>query len=782
MRRSKSDPSKYARNYRSISQRRMTQYNDNAESEEKEMERLRAIIRNSELRVEQSKQQQQQEEEEEDNINNKIRNGISCKKRRKGDSDDDNDNGSTDVVDGNDNNECYYSSTTTENPLIIIPSSKKKKKKKGATTKATAILTPYEIKQAKLLQKNTTRKLQQLELRSKQKQKRKELYKQLEKNAQNVPDKDCLLPLLSSSSTLSRKRGKKNNIHGSLSKKQTLQRLLQKERAGITLTKEEKQLLYPTKEVNEEEVDLDYQEQSNDNDGDGGDHQKEENEGGEEEDYTKSDTKKNKKKMKKKRKLQQQQAEQDEQNNDDSKQDNTPSKKKKKTEKRSSNASGSGDDDNDDKMKDESSSLSSSGGSSRTKQKQQKKQKKDKKDDHDDDDEEEDNIASSTTGEDESDKLSEAAAATTTTTNPSTTASTSTSTTGFAAMMMASLSKLKQETIEKKQQQQHDEDEGSDNGDEDIVDNKQKRYVPTNPTILKTAGKLGIQDSQQLQQQRPGQQGNRTKVVRINRPDSIEQSRYDLPVSAMEFEIVDAIRNNDVTIICGETGSGKSTQVCQFLYEAGFSSPRNHHHYQQQKQVGPSTNDIRDEKPLLIGITQPRRVAAVSTAKRVCYEMGHGDGQSIRNNSKNNKGDGRGGTGNLVGYKTRYESAGVGSNTNLLFATDGILLQEIQDDLLLRKYSVIILDETHERNLNTDVLIGLLSLALPLRKKAAEEDMNLVPLKLVLMSATLRVEDFTKNTKLFPSCTPAVIRVPGRTFPVTIHHSKVTELEDYGKL
>ena len=186
MRRSKSDPSKYARNYRSISQRRMTQYNDNAESEEKEMERLRAIIRNSELRVEQSKQQQQQEEEEEDNINNKIRNGISCKKRRKGDSDDDNDNGSTDVVDGNDNNECYYSSTTTENPLIIIPSSKKKKKKKGVTTKATAILTPYEIKQAKLLQKNTTRKLQQLELRSKQKQKRIELYKQLEKNAQNV--------------------------------------------------------------------------------------------------------------------------------------------------------------------------------------------------------------------------------------------------------------------------------------------------------------------------------------------------------------------------------------------------------------------------------------------------------------------------------------------------------------------------------------------------------------------------------------------------------------------
>lgn len=241
----------------------------------------------------------------------------------------------------------------------------------------------------------------------------------------------------------------------------------------------------------------------------------------------------------------------------------------------------------------------------------------------------------------------------------------------------------------------------------------------------------------------------------IARPELIEQARYNLPVSAMEFEIMDAVRNNDVTIVCGETGSGKSTQVPQFLYESGFS-------------VNPGDAD----KSFLIGITQPRRVAAVSTAKRLCFEVGQGDGQVIK--STRNKG-------NLVAYQTRYETAGMGNETRIKFMTDGILLQEIQSDLLLRKYSVIVLDESHERNLNTDVLIGLLSVALPLRKKAVEEDPGLVPLKLVLMSATLRVEDFTKNHKLFPSGPPAVVTVPGRTFPVTIHHSKVTELDEYGK-
>ncbi|KAG7355850.1 ATP-dependent helicase HrpA [Nitzschia inconspicua] len=251
----------------------------------------------------------------------------------------------------------------------------------------------------------------------------------------------------------------------------------------------------------------------------------------------------------------------------------------------------------------------------------------------------------------------------------------------------------------------------------------------------------------------PSDEDKKRQVLNIQRPDSVVETRFDLPVTAMEFEIVDTIRNNDITIVCGETGSGKSTQVPAFLYEAGMSL---------------SPDDPQSK--FLIGITQPRRVAAVSTAKRVCYEMGQGDGQSIR---------GSFGKGNIVGYQTRYETAGLGDNTHIKFMTDGILLNEIQGDLLLRRYSVIVLDESHERNLNTDVLIGLLSVTVPLRKKAASENPSIVPLKLVLMSATLRVEDFTKNEKLFSSCPPAVVTVPGRTHPVTIHHSKVTELDDY---
>lgn len=322
----------------------------------------------------------------------------------------------------------------------------------------------------------------------------------------------------------------------------------------------------------------------------------------------------------------------------------------------------------------------------------------------------------------------------------------------FAAQMMASLATLKKNSTEAK-------NDSSFQGKilEDILDledsKKKKKYVPSNPIELKTAASLGLNP---IESER-GSKG--LKIREIQRPKIVQDARYDLPVAAMEFEVMDTIRNSDVTIICGETGSGKSTQVPQFLYEFGFSQ---------------SERENTFAHPFLIGVTQPRRVAAVSTAKRVCFEMGHGDGVSIRNGKK--------GSGNLVSYQTRFETAGLGSSTHIKFMTDGILLQEIQSDLLLRKYNVIILDEAHERGLNTDILIGLLSKAVPLRKEASLESSSaLPPLKLVIMSATLRVEDFTGNAALFPSITPAVVKVPGRTHPVTIHHSKVTELVNYGE-
>ena len=158
-----------------------------------------------------------------------------------------------------------------------------------------------------------------------------------------------------------------------------------------------------------------------------------------------------------------------------------------------------------------------------------------------------------------------------------------------------------------------------------------------------------------------------------------------LPVCGMEQEVVEAVYNNDVIILCRETGSGKSTQVPQFLYEAGYS------------------------KHGLIGITQPRRVAATSTAARVSFEMNQ---SSLPERDR------------LVGYHVRYDRSTVSPSCKVLFATDGILLREITSDLLLRQYSVIILDEAHERNLNTDILIGLLSRSILLRKQACVEQNN----------------------------------------------------------
>ncbi|KAI1729935.1 helicase associated domain (HA2) domain-containing protein [Ditylenchus destructor] len=218
------------------------------------------------------------------------------------------------------------------------------------------------------------------------------------------------------------------------------------------------------------------------------------------------------------------------------------------------------------------------------------------------------------------------------------------------------------------------------------------------------------------------------KPIAVPRMDKIELQRRLLPIHAEEQQIVEAINENTVVVLCGETGSGKSSQIPQFLYEAGYTS-----------------NDH------LIVVTEPRRIAAISMSERVGYEL---------NNSS------------LSSYQIRFEGNRTDA-TRILFMTDGVLLRELQADVTLSKFSVVIIDEAHERSMYTDVLIGLLSRICVARLKRG------TPLKLVIMSATLRLSDFV-HERLFPKIRPKVINVASRQFPVTVHFERHTP-EDYLK-
>ncbi|KOS18793.1 putative ATP-dependent RNA helicase DHR1 [Escovopsis weberi] len=225
--------------------------------------------------------------------------------------------------------------------------------------------------------------------------------------------------------------------------------------------------------------------------------------------------------------------------------------------------------------------------------------------------------------------------------------------------------------------------------------------------------------------------------VTVTRTPEVQEGRMRLPVVSEEQRLMEAIHNHDIVVICGSTGSGKTTQVPQFLYEAGYGSPDS-------------------PTPGMIGVTQPRRVAAVSMSKRVAAELGDHSA--------------------AVAYQIRFEG-NVDSKTAIKFMTDGVLLREVAQDITLRKYSAIVIDEAHERSVNTDILIGMLSRVIKLRTELATEDPTIKPLKLIIMSATLRIEDLTMNPVLF-STPPPVIEVEGRQHPVTMHFSRHTH-HDY---
>lgn len=239
-------------------------------------------------------------------------------------------------------------------------------------------------------------------------------------------------------------------------------------------------------------------------------------------------------------------------------------------------------------------------------------------------------------------------------------------------------------------------------------------------------------------------------AITIPRSDEIQALRMELPVVQEEQKIMEAIHSNPVVVVCGATGSGKTTQVPQMMFESGYGS-----------QIGMRCKfeEAGSQSQGMIGVTQPRRVAATSVAERVATELG----QEYRNR---------------VAHQVRYDS-NVSRHSAIKFMTDGILLREISQDFILSKYSAIIIDEAHERSVNTDILIGMLSRIINLRAQLAKEEPNKhYPLKLVVMSATLRVADFTENERLFRDGAPPIVQAEGRQYPVTVHFSRRTQ-RDY---
>lgn len=231
-----------------------------------------------------------------------------------------------------------------------------------------------------------------------------------------------------------------------------------------------------------------------------------------------------------------------------------------------------------------------------------------------------------------------------------------------------------------------------------------------------TQEKVAAEIQLQIQQAQARLQQRESAVGKIEFPEN-------LPVSQRKDEILKAIEQNQVVIIAGETGSGKTTQLPKMCLELGRG------------------------KKGLIGHTQPRRIAARSVATRIAEEL-HCE------------------LGTLVGYKVRFNDQ-ISDDTQIKLMTDGILLAEIQSDPFLNQYDTLIIDEAHERSLNNDFILGYLKQLLPKRPD----------LKVIITSATIDVERFSRHFNNAP-----IIEVSGRTYPVEVRYRPVAETEEQDQI
>ncbi|AIB10006.1 splicing factor Prp43 (nucleomorph) [Lotharella oceanica] len=186
-----------------------------------------------------------------------------------------------------------------------------------------------------------------------------------------------------------------------------------------------------------------------------------------------------------------------------------------------------------------------------------------------------------------------------------------------------------------------------------------------------------------------------------------------LPIYEAKEKILCGVESNDILIVIGDTGSGKTTQITQFIYQKF------------------------DSNILRICCTQPRRIAAMSISKKVSKDL----------NCK---------LGNIVGYSVRFENLS-DMDTKIKYVTEGILIKQLSADFLIKEYSYIIIDEAHERTINTDILLGILKEVVKIRSS----------FKLIVMSATLEIDKFYNFY-----WQASTILVPGRLYPVEIFYSK----------